>query len=439
MSAVSVSPQPLGVAEFTAHLSPLHPSDRLAVAFSGGPDSLALLWLAARWARRSRKRDLVAFTVDHGLRAESAGEARLAARMAKSLGVRHRILVWHGQKPKAGLQASARAARYRLLIEACKADGISDLLVAHHLEDQAETFLLRLARGSGVDGLSAMANVRDLDGIRLLRPLLDVPRGRLAATLAKAKLQFISDPSNVNERFDRVKARRLLAELAPLGLDAARLAATAGHMARVRSALETETRALLADHATLTQTGHIEVAAPGLFAAPEEIGLRALAEILKWVGATAYPPRFDALHALYLALKDDSSMLTRTLNGCRISRKGGTILVIRELAAALVAAPLRLRPGESGIWDGRFALTLTHAATGSGTIEVRALGAVGLAGLKGRGASMPNAPKAALPALPALWRGGRLLAAPHFGMFYGKTNVEIDVWPSGLFKRGDGS
>ncbi|MCE9651242.1 MAG: tRNA lysidine(34) synthetase TilS, partial [Parvibaculum sp.] len=232
---------PLSATEFARALARLKPSASLAVAFSGGPDSLALLVLAAQWAGRSRARKLVALTVDHGLRAGSAAEARACARMAKALGVSHRILVWRGAKPKADIQAAARAARYRLLAQACIAEGAGDLLVAHHLEDQAETFLLRLARGSGVDGLAGMAASRRLDrDLRLLRPLLDVPRARLMAVVKRAGIEAIQDPSNDNPRFDRVRARRLMAELSTLGLDASRLASTAAHMARVRAALEAE-------------------------------------------------------------------------------------------------------------------------------------------------------------------------------------------------------
>lgn len=435
MSAVSTSSAPLSAAEFADRLARLHPSNHLAIAFSGGPDSLALLFLAARWAKRGKQRKLVAFTVDHGLRAESADEARACARMARALGVSHHILTWRGAKPSAGIQAAARDARYRLLEEACIAEGTYDLLVAHHLEDQAETFLLRLARGSGVDGLAGMAATRPLGigGVRLLRPLLDMPRARLTATLQKAKLQAIEDPSNENIRFDRVKARRLLKELAPLGLDVARLADTAAHMARVRVALEAETRTLLALHAVLAVTGHVEADIAGLVAAPEEIGLRALAEILKCVGGSDYPPRFEALAALYQAFRDGTLGRGRTLNGCKLIGDKGRLIVLREAAAALIAPVLTLRRGETGIWDGRFAITLKSVPMRSGQMEVRALGVEGVAALKAQKREFPDAPKAALPTLPALWKGASLLAVPHFGTIKPSYVVEAMPLRRGLF------
>ncbi len=426
MNASRLSLGEVGAAEFARSMAALAPSDRIAVALSGGPDSLALLFLAARWAKRKKRLHLVAFTVDHGLRPESAKEARAAARLASSLGVAHRILKWKGEKPKTGLQAAARAARYALLAEACRKEKIGDLLVAHHLDDQAETFLLRLARGSGVDGLAAMAPVRDMlaapkrsEGepaaadIRLLRPLLGIARARLAATLAKAGLTAIADPSNENERFDRVKARRIMGELRALGLDARRLADTAANMARARAALEAETAALLSAHADFAPTGHVALDPAVLAGAPEEIALRALAELLRRVAGADYPPRFEALQALFRALKAGELARGRTLHGCKLSIERGRLLVQREPAAALKAPAVGLRPGEGGIWDGRFEVKLLAAPRGR--LEVRALGPEGLSRLRKRGLPIPEAPKSALAALPALWKGATLLGAPHIG------------------------
>lgn len=424
MTTSRQSTGPVGAAEFAHALGALTPAPRLAVAFSGGPDSLALLFLAARWARARKRVRLIALTVDHGLRPGSASEARLAARMAAALGVPHRILKWKGEKPKSGIQAAARAARYRLLAEACRKEGVGDLLVAHHLDDQAETFLLRLARGSGVDGLAAMAPSRWLEVVpplgtplRLLRPLLDFPRARLAATLEKAGLEAIHDPSNENERFDRVKARRLLGELGTLGLDAHRLADTAAHMARVRTALEADTRAFLAAHARMAAEGFIAIAPESFGLAADEIALRALAEILKAVSGSDYPPRFEALRTLFDALKAEKLGHGRTLHGCKLSLDRGLVVAVREPAAALAAPATELRRGQERAWDGRFVVKL--AAGPAGAIRLGALGAEGLARLKKTGLPMPEAPRAALLALPALWKEGTLLGAPHIG-FPGK-------------------
>ncbi|HEX7775408.1 MAG TPA: tRNA lysidine(34) synthetase TilS [Parvibaculum sp.] len=425
-----MSAKPVGAAEFAKLLMPLKPAARIAVALSGGPDSLALLFLAARWAR-ARKRPLTAYTVDHGLRAGSAEEAKRAARMAKALGLRHRILKWTGEKPEAGIQAAARDARYRLLAEACAADGIGDLLVAHHLEDQAETFLLRLARGSGVDGLAGMAATRELGGVRLVRPLLGTAHARLVATIEKAKLEPILDPSNENARFDRVKARRLMETLSTLGLDARRLADTAAHMARARAALETETRALLAAQVRLAPEGYARVGTQALLGAPEEIGLRTLAEVLKCVGGGDYPPRFEALTSLYGAIAAGTLGRGRTLNGCKVVALPTELLVLRETAAALAATPLRLKAGEAGVWDGRFHAKL--AAARAGAFEVRALGPQGLVAVRAGRLALPEMPKAVLPTLPALWQGDKLVAASHIGAIAAGIRFDARSLRRGLF------
>lgn len=415
--ALPASVSPVSAAEFSSRISAFSPLKNIAVAFSGGPDSLALLILAARWAKRRKGITLHAFTVDHGLRKEAAAEARYAGSLAQELGVPHRILRWKGEKPASGIQAAARKARYRLLLEACRKVGAGDLLVAHHLEDQAETFLLRLARGSGVDGLSAMKPMRLLSEgepqVRLLRPLLDLPRQRLHATIARSGLVPVSDPSNEDERFDRVKARKIVGHLAPLGLDAARLARMAGHMARAREALEGAVVDLLAAHAMLSPYGHMEVDADALDTAPAEIGLRALATAIRIAGGADYAPRLNALEAVYAALLAGQLGGGRTLAGVKIARKGGRIIFTREVAGARKAASLILAPGQEGLWDGRFHIRLLKAPRRA-RIEVRALAQEGLAALHAREVRLPPVPSAILQALPGLWKDGECVAAPHF-------------------------
>lgn len=409
---------PVTAAEFAVRLAALTPSKKLAVAFSGGPDSLALLVLTAQWAKHRKGVSLNAFTVDHGLRAASEAEAKRAAAMAKALGVPHRILRWTGGKPASGIQAAAREARYRLLLDACRSAGASDLLVAHHIEDQAETFLLRLARGSGVDGLSAMAPSRPLTEdeppVRLIRPLLDLPRERLLATVRRTGIAPIEDPSNENEAFDRVKARKALTAMAPLGLDAARLARTADQMARARMALEAATAALLADHAVLSPFGYADADAAALAAAPRETGLRALAAIIRAVGGHDYSPRLEALEGVYGALAAGKLGGGRTLAGVKLAFSSGRLVATRELAATLKAVPVTLGPAEEGLWDGRFNVALAKAPRGR-RLAVRALGQAGVATLAAHDIVIPKAPKMALFALPALWRDGKLVAAPHLG------------------------
>nr|WP_246220340.1 tRNA lysidine(34) synthetase TilS [Parvibaculum indicum] len=402
--------------EFDKRLNALSPGRNIAVALSGGPDSLALLLHAARWAKRRKGASVLALTVDHGLRAEAAKEAARAGAQARALGVSHRILKWQGKKPSHGIQAAAREARYALMAAACRKAGIGDLLLAHHLEDQAETFLLRLARGSGVDGLSAMAAARDYDGqaprLRLLRPLLDVPRARLAAGVAKAGLTPAQDPSNEDERYERVRLRRALPQLAEIGLDAATLARSAERMARAREALDGEAARFMSLHGLQTDWGSALIEREALAAAPDEIALRVLARLGRTVGGGAFPPRDEALRAILDAVRAGGLGRGRTLSGCKFADKGRHVAVTRELAAARGAAPLALSPGDEGVWDGRFRVFLGEAPARRGGYRVDLLGPEGLKTLRAAGVALPDVPSQVLAAMPALFAGKRLIAAP---------------------------
>ncbi len=224
---------------------PLATGERLAVAVSGGPDSLALLALASA-ALPGR---IMALTVDHRLRAAAAAEAAEVALLCTGLGVPHRTLAWTGAKPGAGLQAAARAARYRLLRDACADAGITILATAHHADDQAETLLMRLARGGGSAGLAGIRACRDLGGVMLVRPLLGERRSALAAIVAARGWTALDDPANHDPRHARTRARTLLA--ATPWLDPARAAATAAHLAAAEAALAWTADRAWAGRATL--------------------------------------------------------------------------------------------------------------------------------------------------------------------------------------------
>lgn len=211
----------------------------LLLAVSGGPDSMALMWLAARWRRSLRRGpSLMAVTVDHGLRPEAAREARAVKAAAHSLDLPHRTLRWRGDKPEAGIPEAARAARYRLLAQAARAAGASHIVTAHTINDQAETVLMRLLRGSGITGLAAMAPVSAREGLLLARPLLGTPKSELIATLRAAGIDFADDPTNRDPAFTRPRLRALLPALAAEGGDARTLSRLAARLARANAAIE---------------------------------------------------------------------------------------------------------------------------------------------------------------------------------------------------------
>jgi tRNA(Ile)-lysidine synthase len=197
------------------------------------------MWLAARWRRTlARGPRLIAVTVDHGLRAEAKAEARDVKRLARALDLPHRTMRWTGAKPKTGLPAAARAARYRLLAQAARASGATHVLTAHTRDDQAETLLMRLLRGSGIAGLAAMARQSERDGVLLARPFLHVSKSQLIATLKKAKLGFADDPTNRDPSFTRPRLRTLMPVLAAEGGDTRNLARLASRLARANQAVE---------------------------------------------------------------------------------------------------------------------------------------------------------------------------------------------------------
>ncbi|HWW48815.1 MAG TPA: tRNA lysidine(34) synthetase TilS [Xanthobacteraceae bacterium] len=211
----------------------------VVLAVSGGPDSLALMWLAARW-RRSLKSgpELIAVTVDHGLRAESAREARDVKRLAGELGITHFTRRWRGEKPETGLSAAARDARYQLLTAAARAARATCVVTAHTRDDQAETVLMRLARGSGIHGLGGMREWSPRDDVIVARPLLGIDKSRLIATLKRAGIAYAEDPTNRDARYTRPRLRALMPALAAEGCDARNLARLAGRLARANAALD---------------------------------------------------------------------------------------------------------------------------------------------------------------------------------------------------------
>nr|WP_310524836.1 tRNA lysidine(34) synthetase TilS [Polymorphobacter sp.] len=226
---------------------PLTPAEPLAVAVSGGPDSVALLLLAAT-AFPGR---VTALTVDHGLRPASAVEAATVAHHCALAGIPHITLHWAGPKPTANLQSAARTARYALMADWCAAHAVPLLLTAHHADDQAETLLMRLARSSGSAGLSGIRATRDLgQGVALVRPLLTTRRATLAVIAADSGWALADDPANRDPRYARTHARRLLA--ATVWLEPARLAEAAAHLAAAESALAWTTDRAWAGRATCT-------------------------------------------------------------------------------------------------------------------------------------------------------------------------------------------
>jgi tRNA(Ile)-lysidine synthase len=420
-----VSAAPLTLAELAATLDAIGGFEArplIAVAVSGGPDSMALTLLADRWARQHGG-TAWGLTVDHGLRPESADEARTVARWLAGRGIPHRTLQWLGDKPRSAIQERARNARYRLLAEWCRANGCLHLLTAHHREDQAETYLMRKRAGSGIDGLAGMSAVRELPGCRLVRPLLAVSRLRLAALLAAENQPSLEDPSNRNPIFERARLRRageslvvgeaarcLIPAPPPDSKDGADW--EAGELRRCagrRIAREHVLDALIGRVVALHPAGFAAIDAAALAAADDETAERLLGRVAACVGGARYPARRARLAQLRQGLSTVPAT-PRTLGGCRFVPWRGRILVLRELAAASEPAPLQ--PEAGVLWDNRFLVS---------PVAPRAYGLV-IGHLGQWPGSLPERGDRVLPrlvhvVLPALWDAAGLSAVPHLGFF----------------------
>jgi tRNA(Ile)-lysidine synthase len=367
---------------------------RIGVAVSGGSDSTALLHLFAR-AYPDR---IFAVTVDHGLRPESAAEAAGVAALCETLGVPHITLRWQGPKPTGNLMDQARIARRDLIAGWANANGLTHILLGHTADDQAESFLMNLGRAAGLDGLSGMRpDWHDL-GLRWQRPCLGVPRADLRAYLGRQGLGWIDDPSNDNDRFARVRARKALRGLAPLGITVPRLAESIRHLAASQDALR-EVAAQTVERITTVEAGAVRLPQAELDVLSPDIRRRVLRGIAGWMTGAAYPPRETQMARLDAALRDGRPA---TLAGLRFGVTAGLITATREPRA--LQGPVAF----GQVWDHRWWIT----GPDDGGLEVRALGGEGLA-------LCPDwrsfGPRAALVASPAVWSGDDLVAAPLAG------------------------
>ncbi|MFA7430940.1 MAG: tRNA lysidine(34) synthetase TilS [Rhodospirillaceae bacterium] len=382
-------------------LGPFESAPHLAVGVSGGADSLALVLLAARWAR-ARGGMVTALTVDHGLRPEAAAEAVQVGRWMAAEGIPHAVLRGEGPPPMRNIQAEARALRHGLLRGWCRSAGVLHLLLAHNLEDQAETFLLRLARGSGVGGLSGMAALSWTPEVRVLRPLLSVHRSALEAMLTERGQPWVRDPSNDDVGYGRVRMRRLMPVLDGEGAGADRLAATARRLGTSRQAVEAAVTRLLAEAVALHPAACAWVDPVAFRAAPAEVGLRGLRLVLACVGGRPFGPRSERAEAALERLGCDAV----TVGGCRLlPQPGAHVLVARE---ARSLPEVNLQPGGEALWDGRFRVRLGADELPG---QVCALGAAGWALIKDRTADR-GLPAAVRLTMPALWRAGQVIAVP---------------------------
>ena len=375
----------------------------LGIMVSGGGDSMALLHLLHR-ITHARGQRLEAITVDHGLRPEARAEAEMVAAFCTARGIPHQIALWQQGSSTGNLMDRARRARYQLAASWAQAQGIAQIAVGHTADDQAETLLIGLSRRAGIDGLSGMRKTWVQDGIRFSRPLLSIPRADLRRYLTRHGIAWVDDPSNDDTHYTRVKARRALAALAPLGITAQTLAAVSVNLEMARLALAGQV-AQVASLVTETEAATLSIPRAVYDPLPMEIKRRLLIAALRWTASASYPPRETALMAVERAIAQTKDA---TLGGVRFRSKADVITVQREARAIS-----GLESPTDQLWDNRWQLSGPHAAD----LIVRALGTEGLRACKDWRATGHS--RDALLVSPAIWRDQTLIAAPLAGFSNG--------------------
>ncbi len=417
--ALTESPQavPVTAEFFAARLAALGVDQDFTIAVSGGRDSMALARLATLYAK-ALGIGVTAFTVDHGLRPESADEAAQVSKWCKTIGLQHRILVWNGEKPKTGIQEAARNARYKLLARAANEHGFDTILTAHSADDQAETVFMRLARGAGPTGLAAMRPVgRVADGagepVRLVRPLLSVSRAQLTATVAGFDQAFVDDPSNDDPGYERIRTRALLAALQEQEL------LTQTELLRTADRMQVATQSLRAQETDLLQQlkgcffqwGGVAIDLPN----PIEIACagihRLCRRLVHAVSGHDYAPDIEATaKAYHQAIATGAA----TLGGALIKSHQHQLWFLREPAALLGRAgvqplsPHVVAPGGAAIWDNRFIISVP---AGLEAIEIEPLGV--RKAPTDSFCRQSGAPADARRTIPGVYRKGALIGAPY--------------------------
>ncbi len=401
----------------------LEPYNSAALAVSGGADSVALMlllkdWLSKRTEKGEPSTTIHILTVDHGLRPESQHEVLWVKKQAEELNFPVAILRWQGEKAKSSIQEKARDARYQLMSEWCHSNNIPAIITAHHLDDQAETVIMRLARGSGIDGLAAISNIRYLHNIILLRPLLDVSKKELILYLKSINVDWLDDPSNDNTDFERVRIRNAFPTLQEIGLESSAIARSAKRIRRASNALDYYAQQSLVQLCRLEPEGYAVIDRNAVFGLPEEVSLRCLTKLVHLIGGKAKIPSMQKMENLYEQLKSNQAEDT-SVAGCVIRQIRNTLLIAREVRSRMQVTE-QIAPGSEVLWDNRFRIGLSSGAPDS--ICIRFLTKQGYLTLPEKFKEAParddfHFSPSVRASLPSFWIHDRLIAVPHLNYF----------------------
>ena len=335
------------------------PSGNIGVAVSGGGDSLALLYLSAEWALKNGRR-LSSATVDHGLRTDSKFECEYVKKISSELSIEHTTLEWV-EKPSGNMQSLARDARHRLLSKWAIDKSLSVVLFGHTLDDNAETLIIRLSRGSGVDGLTGIPIIKNINNLRIFRPLLNISRDQLRSYLIEKGIKWIDEPSNLDDRFQRIKVRNLLPQLATVGLTANRLLSLAEHMSRAKLALDSEVISFARANIKQKLWGDLEIEYEPFIHLASEYQFRLLSGALRWISGNDYRPRFKTLKTLLALITSQQNLRGFSLMGSIVKCKKGKIILTREFAAVPKTQSINKK---KFIWDKRWSVTVGYSKIG---------------------------------------------------------------------------
>ena len=299
---------------------------KIAVAVSGGSDSLALSLLLNQWIK-NKGGEIVCITIDHKLRVESSNEAIKVGNILRDLSIKHYIIEWFGKKTKSNLQEKARIARYNLLTDYCHQHNIEYLATGHQRNDQAENFIIRADHGSGVYGLAGIPTIGEFNKIKIIRPLLEFKKEELQALLKEENIEWIEDPSNQNEHFMRVKVRKLLNEY-PEWID--KLANISNNLSKAKECIEYMLKKSITELVTFPSQDMVLIELLGFNQLPQEIRFRMISTMLQNIGSKDKPARAERIERLLNKVAAGNLFKASTLGGCLISRKKGQLVITRE-------------------------------------------------------------------------------------------------------------
>jgi tRNA(Ile)-lysidine synthase len=380
------------------------PPEKLAVAVSGGADSMCLAFLSKKLLKDT---DIIALIVDHGLRSESAKEAKLVQKRLSRLAITSHILKWSGKKPTSNIQENAREARYDLLTKFCKKNKINCLLTAHNFDDQAETVLMRVYRGSGIDGISGMKAHSSYNSVEILRPLIGIKRTDIESYLKTNKIKWVDDPSNLNERFDRVKIRKLLRSLDDTDVWLERLNLLASNSARSADFINSEVEKTFKKFVHIDKLGFMSLRFTDFNSLHQEIALKILVKILGMFSGNIQQPRLQNLLKLENSIRNNEDCC---LSGVEIKHIKDNIYFIREFKAIKSKVI-------NGIWDNRFKVS---------NQPVKALGADGWKQIKSL-VEVKDCPHIkVIYSLPAVIKNDRIIFVP----FILKSHTPFTIIPT---------